>query len=65
MEVSFSAELEAKLARLAARWVRDSQALVVEAVERLVDYNEWFQAEVEKGEAAEEAQEIDRDRENT
>jgi hypothetical protein len=38
---------------------------VVEAVERLVDYNEWFQAEVEKGEAAEEAQEIDRDRENT
>jgi predicted transcriptional regulator len=64
MEVSFSSELEAKLARLAARWGRDSQALVVEAVERLVDYNEWFQAEVEKGEAAEEAQEIDGDGED-
>ena len=28
---------------------RDSQALVLEAVERLVDYNDWFRREVDKG----------------
>jgi len=49
MEVSFPSELQAKLARLAAQQGRDSNSLVVEAVERLVDSEEWFVAEVEKG----------------
>ena len=49
MEVSFPNELQAKLTRLAAQQGRDSNSLVVEAVERLVDYDEWFLAEVEKG----------------
>jgi predicted transcriptional regulator len=57
MEVSFSTELLAKLARLAAQQGRDSNSLVVEAVERLVNYDEWFLAEVEKGLA-----QIDQDR---
>jgi len=49
MEVSLPIELQAKLARLAAQQGRDSNSLVVEAVERLVDYDVWFAAEVEKG----------------
>ncbi len=52
MEVSFTPELQAKLARLAAEQGRDSAALVREAVERFVDYDEWFIREVEKGLAA-------------
>jgi predicted transcriptional regulator len=49
MEVHFTPNLQAKLARLAAQQGRDSEQIVVEAVERLVDYNEWFTREVEKG----------------
>jgi predicted transcriptional regulator len=49
MEISLPVELEAKLARLAAQQGRDRNALVVEAVERLVDYDEWLVREVEKG----------------
>jgi predicted transcriptional regulator len=52
MEVRLSPELEAKLHRKAAQQGRDSQSLVREAVERLVDYDEWFIREVEKGLAA-------------
>jgi predicted transcriptional regulator len=52
MEVSFTSDLQAKLARLAAQQGRDSNSLVVEAVERMVDYDEWFLREVEKGLAA-------------
>jgi len=52
MEVNLSPELEAKLKRKAAEQGRDSQALVREAVERLVSYDEWFINEVEKGLAA-------------
>lgn len=52
MEVHFSAEVEAKLSSLAAREGRDRQALVVEAVERMIDYDQWFRAEVEAGMAA-------------
>ena len=52
MEVSLSPELEAKLNRKAAEQGRDSQSLVQEAVERLVDYGEWFIREVETGLAA-------------
>jgi predicted transcriptional regulator len=52
MEVRLNPDLQAKLTRLAAQQGRDSEALVVEAVERLVSYDEWFLQEVEKGLAA-------------
>ncbi len=49
MEVQFSNDLQAKLSRLAAERGRDSNSLVVEAVERMLDYDDWFLREVEKG----------------
>jgi predicted transcriptional regulator len=49
MEVHFPNDLQTKLIRLAAQQGRDSSSLVVEAVERMVDYDEWFRREVEKG----------------
>jgi predicted transcriptional regulator len=49
MEVSLSSDLEAKLARLASREGRDTASLLQEAVERLVNHEEWFLGEVEKG----------------
>ncbi len=49
MEVHLSRELQAKLERMASEQGRDTQSLVHEAVERLVGYDEWFLAEVEKG----------------
>lgn len=52
MEVRFNPDLQAKLTRLASEQGRDSETLVVEAVERLVNYDEWFLREVEKGLAA-------------
>lgn len=52
MEVDFTPDLVAKLARLAADQGRDAKALVQEAVERFVNYDEWFIREVEKGLAA-------------
>jgi predicted transcriptional regulator len=52
MEVQLTPDLEAKLARLAAESGRDKQALAREAIERLVDYDEWFLREVDKGLAA-------------
>ena len=52
MDVPLSPDLQAKLSRLAAQQGRASEALVVEAIERLVSYDEWFLREVEKGLAA-------------
>ncbi len=52
MEVKLSQELEAKLHRKAAQQGRDSESLVREAVERLVDFDVWFIREVEEGLAA-------------
>jgi predicted transcriptional regulator len=52
MEVHLSNDLESKLTRLAAQQGRESSSLVVEAVERLVNYDEWFLQEVDKGLAA-------------
>ncbi len=49
MEVQLSTDLQTRLTRLAHQQGRDSGALVVEAVERLVNYDEWFVAEVERG----------------
>ena len=52
MDVPLNPDLPAKLIRLAAHQGRASEVLVVEAVERLVNYDEWFLREVEKGLAA-------------
>jgi predicted transcriptional regulator len=52
MEVRLNPDLQAKLARLATQQGRDSESLVVEAVERMVNYDEWLIQEVEKGLAA-------------
>jgi predicted transcriptional regulator len=49
MEIRLDSELEARLSQLAAEQGRDSESLVVEAVERMVKQNEWFMREVEKG----------------
>lgn len=49
MEVHFSADVRTKLSRLATEQGRDSETLVQEAVERMVNYDEWLLAEVEKG----------------
>ena len=52
MDVPLNPDLQAKLSLLAAQQGRASEALVVEAVERMVNYDEWFVREVEKGLAA-------------
>jgi predicted transcriptional regulator len=52
MEVRFDPALQEKLTRAAAEQGRDSEALVVEAVERMLGYDEWFLREVERGLAA-------------
>jgi predicted transcriptional regulator len=50
--VDISPDLHAKLARLAAEEGRDPEALARDAIERMVDYDEWFLREVDKGLAA-------------
>ena len=52
MDVPLNPELQAKLRRLAEQQGRASAALIVEAVERMVNYDEWFLREVDKGLAA-------------
>ena len=52
MEVHISTDLEAKLIRIAAEQGRDSHSLVTEAIERMVDYDDWFLREVDQGVAA-------------
>jgi len=52
MEVDLTPDLQAKLSSLAAEQGRDTKALVLEAVERFVNHEEWFVREVEKGLAA-------------
>jgi predicted transcriptional regulator len=52
MEVHLNPELDAKLSRIATDQGRDPQRLAQEAVERLVDYEDWFLEEVERGIAA-------------
>ena len=52
MEIPLTTNLQAKLSRLAARQGRPTEALVVEAVERMVNYDEWFLSEVQFGLAA-------------
>ena len=52
MEIPLAPDLQAKLSRLAVQQGRPTEALVVEAVERMVNYDEWFLREVQKGLAA-------------
>jgi predicted transcriptional regulator len=49
MEVNLSTDLEGKLARAADRRGVSAEALIREAIERAVDYDDWFIREVEKG----------------
>jgi predicted transcriptional regulator len=49
MEVTLSPEQQAKLARLAQERGTDAQSLVRGAIERLLDYDDWFAREVENG----------------
>jgi predicted transcriptional regulator len=49
MELTLPADLQAKLTRLAQARGTDPEALAREAIERLVDYDDWFVREVEKG----------------
>jgi predicted transcriptional regulator len=49
MEVILSAEVQAKLTRIARERGTDPQALAREAIERLVGYDDWFVREVEEG----------------
>jgi predicted transcriptional regulator len=48
MEVHLNPDMQAKLSRLAAAQGRNTEALVQEAIARLVDYDESFIREVEK-----------------
>jgi predicted transcriptional regulator len=52
MDVPLNPDLMEKLRRLAAQQGRASEALIVEAVERMVNYDEWFLREVDTGLAA-------------
>jgi predicted transcriptional regulator len=49
MEVNLTPELQAKLDEVAAQQGRDAQSLVQEAVQRMLEYDQWFVSEVEKG----------------
>jgi predicted transcriptional regulator len=49
MEVNLSPDLEAKLARIANQRGCDAEAVARDAIERVVNYDEWFIGEVEKG----------------
>lgn len=49
MEVHLSPDLEAKLTRVADQRGCDAAALAREAIERLVDYDEWFLRAVDQG----------------
>ena len=49
MEVKLSPDLEGKLARAAGRRGVPPDVLIREAIERAVDYDDWFIREVEKG----------------
>jgi predicted transcriptional regulator len=58
MEIPLTPDLQAKLNRLAVQQGRAKEALVVEAVERMVNYDEWFLREVQKGLAAADRREL-------
>jgi len=49
MEVRLNPDVQARLSRIAAARGSDAERLAREAIERFVDYDEWFIGEVEKG----------------
>jgi len=49
MNVHFSPEIHARLARAAAGQGRSAESLVREAVERFLDFDDWFARQVEEG----------------
>jgi predicted transcriptional regulator len=49
MDVPLSPEVSARLARLAHKRGVAPERLVREAIERLIDHDDWFVREVEKG----------------
>jgi predicted transcriptional regulator len=49
MEVTLPPDMQAKLTRMAHERGTDAEALAREAIERLIDYDDWFVREVEKG----------------
>ena len=49
MEVPLDPDLQSKLRRIAAARGSDAEVLAREAIERFVDYDEWFLREVERG----------------
>ncbi len=49
MEVQLSADQSARLSRLAQTEGRAAEALVQEAIEKLLDHDEWFLREVDHG----------------
>ena len=49
MELNVPPDFETKLARAADRRGMAAEALVLEAIERAVEYDDWFLGEVEKG----------------
>lgn len=49
MEVNLNSDLQTRLTRLAAQQGRDKDALALEAIGRLMDYDEWFNGEVDEG----------------
>jgi predicted transcriptional regulator len=52
MEVHFSAEKEARLHQVATRAGKNTEQVVEEAVDRLLEYDERFVAAVEQGRAS-------------
>ena len=49
MEVRLDPEMQSRLERIAAARGIDPEMIAREAIERLVDYDEWFIREVEAG----------------
>ena len=49
MELNVPPDLETKLARAADRRGMAAEAPVLEAIERAVEYDDWFLRELEKG----------------
>jgi predicted transcriptional regulator len=49
MEVPLDPDTQDKLDRIAAERGSDSRALAQEAIERFVDYDEWFTRHVQEG----------------
>ncbi|MHB8653921.1 MAG: CopG family ribbon-helix-helix protein [Terriglobia bacterium] len=49
MELTLNPDVQTKLTRIAAERGSDVEALAREAIERFVEYDQWFVGEVEKG----------------